>query len=55
VIPTLWLSARSGFRVGQIWYLSIATTNMQALLSLWLLGRELGRRLVFSQAGQHRR
>jgi putative MATE family efflux protein len=50
VIPTLWLSARSGFRVEQIWYLSIATTTMQALLSLWLLSRELGKRLVFSQA-----
>ncbi len=49
VIPTLWLSARSGFRVEQIWYLSIATTTMQALLSLWLLNRELGKRLVFSQ------
>jgi MATE family, multidrug efflux pump len=48
VIPTLWLSAQSGFRVEQIWYLSIATTTMQALLSLWLLSRELGNRLVFS-------
>ena len=48
VLPTLWLSARSGFRVEQIWYLSIATTTMQALLSLWLLSRELGKRLVFS-------
>jgi putative MATE family efflux protein len=50
VIPTLWLSAQPGFRVEQIWYLSIATTTMQALLSLWLLGRELGKRLVFPQA-----
>jgi putative MATE family efflux protein len=49
VIPTLWLSAQSGFRVEQIWYLSIATTTMQALLSLWLLRRELGKRLVFPQ------
>jgi putative MATE family efflux protein len=51
VIPTLWLSAQTGFRVEQIWYLSIATTTMQALLSLWLLCRELRKRLVFSQAG----
>jgi Na+-driven multidrug efflux pump len=49
VIPTLWLSAQSGFRIEQIWYLSIATTTMQALLSLWLLRRELGKRLVFPQ------
>jgi putative MATE family efflux protein len=50
VIPTLWLSARSGFRVEQIWYLSMATTTLQALLSLWLLRRELRKRLVFSEA-----
>ena len=33
VIPTLWLSAQSGFRAEHIWYLSIATTTLQALLS----------------------
>ena len=49
VIPTLWLSAQSGFRVEQIWYLSMATTTLQALLSLWLLRRELGKRLLFLQ------
>jgi putative MATE family efflux protein len=51
VIPTLWLSAQSDFRVEHIWYLSIATTTMQALLSLWLLARELRKRLVFSPGG----
>lgn len=50
VIPTLWLSTQSGFRVEHIWYLSIATTTLQALLSLWLLRRELGKRLVFLPA-----
>jgi len=49
VIPTLWLSAQSSFRVEHIWYLSIATTTLQALLCLWLLNRELRNRLVFSQ------
>lgn len=47
VVPTLWLSAQSGFRAEHIWYLSIATTTMQALLSLWLLRRELRKRLAF--------
>jgi putative MATE family efflux protein len=51
VIPTLWLSAQPGFRVEHIWYLSIATTTMQALLSLWLLARELRKRLVFLPGG----
>jgi putative MATE family efflux protein len=51
VVPTLWLSAQSGFRAEHIWYLSIITTTMQALLSLWLLRRELRKRLVFPQSG----
>jgi Na+-driven multidrug efflux pump len=46
VIPLLWLSAQPGFRTEQIWYLSIATTTLQALLSLWLLRLEFGKRLA---------
>jgi putative MATE family efflux protein len=46
VVPILWLSARPGFRIEQIWYLSIATTTLQALLSLWLLRLEFGKRLA---------
>jgi Na+-driven multidrug efflux pump len=46
VIPVLWLSARSGFRIEYIWYVSIATTTLQALLSLWLLRLEFGKRLA---------
>ena len=47
VIPTLWLSTQPGFRAEHIWYLSIITTTMQALLSLWLLRREIEKRLIF--------
>ena len=46
VVPILWLSARPGFRIEQIWYLSIATTTLQALLALWLLRLEFSRRLA---------
>ena len=45
VVPLLWLSTRPGFRTEQIWCLSIATTTLQALLSLWLLRLEFGKRL----------
>jgi len=45
VVPIVWLSARPGFRIEHIWYLSIATTTLQALLSLWLLRLEFSRRL----------
>jgi putative MATE family efflux protein len=45
-IPVLWLSARPGFRIEHIWYLSIATTNLQALVSLWLVRLEFRKRLA---------
>lgn len=50
--PTIWLSTRADFRIEQVWYLSIATTTLQAGLSLWLLHREFRRRLPpLSSAG----
>ncbi|KJC52869.1 multidrug transporter MatE [Bradyrhizobium sp. LTSP885] len=45
-VPAVWLSTLSGFRIEHVWYLSIATTTLQATLSLWLLRREFGKRLV---------
>ena len=45
VLPALWLSTRPGFEIRHIWYVSVATVTLQALLSLWLLRRELRIRL----------
>ena len=45
-MPIIWLSTRSGFRIEHVWYLSIATTTLQAALSLWLLRLEFRKRLV---------
>jgi putative MATE family efflux protein len=45
-LPLIWLSAMPGFRIEYAWYLSIATTTLQALLSLWLLRLEFRKRLV---------
>ena len=45
-VPVIWLSTRPGFRIEHVWYLSIVTTTLQAGLSLWLLRREFGKRLV---------
>jgi putative MATE family efflux protein len=45
-LPLTWLSAMPGFRIEYAWYLSIATTTFQALLSLWLLRLEFRKRLV---------
>ena len=45
-LPLIWLSAMPGFRIEYAWYLSIATTTLQALLSLWLLRLEFRKRLL---------
>jgi putative MATE family efflux protein len=45
-MPIIWLSEQSGFRIEHVWYLSIATTTLQAALSLWLLRLEFRKRLA---------
>ena len=45
-LPLVWLSAVPGFRIEHAWYLSIATTTLQAGLSLWLLRLEFSKRLL---------
>lgn len=44
-LPLIFLSATPGFRIEHAWYLSIATTTLQAALSLWLLRLEFRKRL----------
>jgi Na+-driven multidrug efflux pump len=44
-LPAIWLSTRPGFQIEHVWYLSIGATTLQAAISVWLLRRELGRRL----------
>jgi len=45
VVPALWLASRAGFRLVEVWYLSVATNAIQALISLLLIQREFRRRL----------
>jgi putative MATE family efflux protein len=45
-VPAIWLSTLPGFAIQHVWYLSIATTTLQACFSLWLLRREFGKRLL---------
>ncbi|MBS0395848.1 MAG: MATE family efflux transporter [Proteobacteria bacterium] len=49
-IPAWLWSTRPGFVIDDVWYLSIATVALQALVSLALLRRELARRLAFAAA-----
>lgn len=46
VLPAFWLAAQPGFTLHSIWVLSVATVALQAVLSLWLVRRELRRRLA---------
>jgi len=54
-LPAIWLSTRPGFRMEYVWYVSIGATTLQAALSLWLLRREFGKRLVVRQEGEEQR
>ena len=47
-LPAIWLSTRPGFHMEYVWYLSVVATMLQAGLSLWLLRREFGKRLISS-------
>jgi len=47
-IPALWLSAQPGFHLDQLWYTSVATVALQAVLSFFLLRAEMRRKLAFS-------
>jgi MATE family, multidrug efflux pump len=46
-LPAFLLSLRPGFRIQEVWYLSVATVAIQAALNLYLLGREFRLRLNF--------
>ena len=45
-VPAVWLSRRAGFRLVDLWHLSVATVVLQAILSLLLLYREFRARLA---------
>ena len=45
-LPALWLSHQDGFRIEQVWYLSVATVALQAVLSWMLLRGQMRRRLA---------
>ena len=45
-LPALWLSHQDGFRIEQVWYLSVTTVALQAVLSWMLLRGQMRRRLA---------
>ncbi|MBC7984864.1 MAG: hypothetical protein H7Y02_13540 [Candidatus Obscuribacterales bacterium] len=44
--PAIWLSMQAGFRIEHVWYVSIASVTVQALVSLWLMRVEFRRRVL---------
>jgi putative MATE family efflux protein len=46
MLPAIWLSTVPGYRIDQVWYLSVASVWMQAGLSLFLLSRTMRARLA---------
>lgn len=46
IVPTLYISTLPGFQLVHVWYVSVASMVIQAVLSLLLVRREFGRKLV---------
>lgn len=44
ILPALWVSARPGFHLKQLWFVSVGATTVHALFALWLLRREVAKR-----------
>ena len=45
IIPAVWLSKQSDFQIEQLWYVSVTTVCIQALVSFSFLQREFKKRL----------
>lgn len=45
ILPVLWLARQPGYSLHQVWMLSVASVTLQMIFVLWLLKRELARRL----------
>ncbi len=50
IVPTLWLSTLPGFELVHVWYVSLASMFVQAVVSFVLLRREFGRKLALTPA-----
>ncbi len=46
VLPALWLSRRASFQLLDLWHLSVASVFLQAIVSVVLVRRQMGSRLM---------
>jgi len=51
VLPAIMLSRAPSFQIRHVWYLSVASTLLQACVNLLLLRREFRRKLIFDETG----
>jgi putative MATE family efflux protein len=51
--PVLWMSSQPWFELHHVWYVSVVSMTLQALVSFLLLRREFGRRLSGLEAAPH--
>jgi putative MATE family efflux protein len=52
-LPAAILSRQPGFTIREVWYLSVATVALQAIVNLFLLRREFVRKLNFAAQPAH--
>ncbi|MEA3133915.1 MAG: hypothetical protein QOG17_1761 [Gammaproteobacteria bacterium] len=52
LIPAFWLAARPEFQLVQLWYVSVASQALQALVSLWLVRGQFRRILRVRSAAE---
>jgi putative MATE family efflux protein len=45
IVPAMWLAHQPHFRLVELWYVSIASMTVQAVVSLWLVRSQLRRRM----------
>ena len=46
IIPVIWISTLPGLKIDHVWYVSVASVWLQAMLSLYLLHRTMRTRLA---------
>jgi Na+-driven multidrug efflux pump len=49
-VPALWLSTRPGFQLVDVWYVSLVSMFVQAVISYALVRREFARKLIPASA-----
>jgi putative MATE family efflux protein len=47
IVPAIWMSKQSSFELKHVWYLSIAASVMQSFVSLYLVKKEMNKKLTF--------